>query len=85
MTISPERLKALQEISDEDIDTSDIPELDYTFWEKAKLVEPSTEKVITVPVDQDVLDWFKAQEKSYQTHINQVLRSYVVYQNKNQK
>lgn len=33
MTISPDRLKALMAIADEDIDTSDIPELDHTFWE----------------------------------------------------
>ena len=27
---------------EEDIDTSDIPELDENFWKKAQLVEPKT-------------------------------------------
>ncbi|OKH17122.1 BrnA antitoxin family protein [[Limnothrix rosea] IAM M-220] len=80
MTISPDRLKALQEIPDEDIDTSDIPELDQSFWENAKLVEPPTEQAISISLDQDILDWFKAQGKSYQAHINQVLRSYILSQ-----
>ncbi len=35
---SPEQLAAL---SDDDIDTSDIPDLDESFWERAKLLRPS--------------------------------------------
>ena len=40
MTISPDRLKAINSISDSDIDTSDIPELDDSFWNEAKLLKP---------------------------------------------
>ncbi len=32
--------KELAQIPDEDIDTSDIPELDDTFWDKARIVMP---------------------------------------------
>jgi hypothetical protein len=35
--LSPEQLAAL---ADGDIDCSDIPELDDTFWKNAKLIEP---------------------------------------------
>jgi hypothetical protein len=35
---SPEQLAAL---SDDDIDTIDIPDLDERFWERAKLDQPS--------------------------------------------
>ena len=36
----PLTLKQVAEIKDEDIDFSDIPELDESFWDQAKLVLP---------------------------------------------
>ncbi len=75
-----EREKKLLEMSDEDIDFSDIPELDEEFFKNAKLVErkPRTE-AISIRIDTDVLQWFKqhAKNKGYQTLINDVLRTYV--------
>lgn len=80
MTISPERLQEINDIPDELIDTSDIPELDDTFWEKAKLVKPITKKAVSIRVDSDIIDWFKSQGKGYQSLMNSVLRSYVNHQ-----
>lgn len=77
MTISPKRLEELKNIPENDIDTSDIPELDASFWEKAELVKPLTKQAISLRVDSDVLDWFKRQGKGYQSLMNAVLRSYV--------
>ncbi len=77
MTISPKRLKEIQNIPDSAIDTSDIPELDDQFWENAKIVKPVTKKLISIRLDSDILDWFKSQGKGYQSSINNVLRSYV--------
>ncbi|OCQ99275.1 3-oxoacyl-ACP synthase [Oscillatoriales cyanobacterium USR001] len=77
MTISPKRLEELKNIPENDIDTSDIPELDASFWEKAELVKPLTKQAISLRVDSDVLDWFKSQGKGYQSLMNAVLRSYV--------
>ena len=37
MTISQERLREIASISDEEINTKDIPELDTDFWENATL------------------------------------------------
>ena len=65
MTISPKRLKELENIPESAIDTSDIPELDASFWETAKLVQPMTKQAISLRVDSDVLDWFKNQGKGY--------------------
>ncbi|MDJ0620584.1 MAG: hypothetical protein QNJ63_28265 [Calothrix sp. MO_192.B10] len=39
MNISDKRLEEIKNIPDEDIDTSDIPELDDSFWENAKIEE----------------------------------------------
>ena len=64
-------------IKDEDIDFSDIPELDETFWQRAELVEPDRTVQITMRVKRSVLTYFKAAGKGYQTRINRVLESYV--------
>ena len=77
MTISPKRLEELKNIPESEIDTSDIPELDASFWEKAELVKPLTKQAISLRVYSDVLDWFKSQGKGYQSLMNAVLRSYV--------
>ncbi len=80
MTISRKRLEELENIPEDAIDTSDIPELDASFWEKAELVKPLTKQAISLKVDSDVLDWFKSQGKGYQSLMNAVLRSYVEHQ-----
>ena len=68
-----ERLNAM---SDEDIDTSDIPELDDNFFQQAKLHLP-VKKPVTIRLDADVLEWFKGQGQGYQTRINNLLRKYM--------
>jgi uncharacterized protein (DUF4415 family) len=69
-------LKRLDAMRDEDIDYSDIPELDEDFWKDAKLVIPPGKKQLTIRLDADVLTWLKAQGKGYQSRINAILRSY---------
>ena len=76
MSISPNRLKELQNIPDTAIDTSDIPELDRQFWETAKIVKPVSQEDTLIQLDQDILDWFKS-KGSYQSLINSALRSYI--------
>lgn len=75
MPISKKRAAEIAAIKDEDIDYSDIPELDASFWEKAELRMPE-KKRITVRIDADVLAWLKRQGPRYQTRINAILRSY---------
>ena len=62
--------------SDQDIDYSDIPELDEQFFKDARVVVPPGKKQLTLRLDADVLDWLKAQGKGYQSRINAVLRAY---------
>lgn len=68
--------KRLAEMSDRDIDTSDIPELGDEFFRRAEVRLPQKQSV-TIRLDQDVLTWFKSQGKGYQTRINQLLRRYM--------
>lgn len=51
----------LSEMSDEEIDTSDIPPLDETFFAGARLRMPGKKVSVTLDVDADVLEWFRAQ------------------------
>jgi uncharacterized protein (DUF4415 family) len=83
MSISRKRLEEIQNIPDSDIDTSDIPELDDSFWGTAKMVTPIAKKAVSIRLDSDILDWFKGQGKGYQSVINNVLRSYVNHHQKN--
>ena len=77
MTISQERLKELQNIKDSEIDTSDIPELDEQFWQKARRVEPILQETVLIKLEPDIINWFKHQNPNYQSIINQVLRDYI--------
>ena len=53
--LTPGRIAAMQ---DEDIDFSDIPELDETFWKRAELLEPDRTVQITMRVKRSVLTYF---------------------------
>jgi len=77
MTISKERLKQIESISDKEIDYTDIPETDDAFWAKAELRLPQVKKGVYLRIDQDLLDWLKRQGPGYQTRINAILRSYM--------
>jgi uncharacterized protein (DUF4415 family) len=69
-------LKRIDAMGDEDIDYSDIPELDDDFFKNAEVVMPPGKKPVTIRLDEDVLNWMKAQGKGYQSRINAVLRAY---------
>lgn len=73
-----DRLDAMQ---DEDIDLSDAPEITPEMFAKAVvhrgLKPTATKKQLTIRIDNDVLDWFRAQGRGYQTKINALLRAYM--------
>ena len=55
MTLSKQRLAEIAAIKDSDIDYSDIPELDDTFWANPKL-SCRKPKASTVRIDPDIVD-----------------------------
>ena len=61
--LTPDRVRA---VKDEDIDFGDIPELDESFWQRAKLVEPDLTEQVTMRVRRSVLACFKAPGKGCQ-------------------
>jgi len=70
-------LNRLRNMKDEEINYSDSPELDEAFFERAVIVLPKPKASVSIRLDQEVLDWFKAQGKGYQTRINALLRAYM--------
>ena len=74
-------LDRLRRMRDEDIDRSDIPEVPPEVFARAVVRKglklPERKKQVTLRLDADVLDWFRAQGRGYQTQINALLRAYV--------
>jgi len=68
---------SVDSLSDEKIDTSDIPAMDKEFFKNAELHMPTRKQSITVRLDNDVLEWFRKQGKGYQTKMNAILRAYM--------
>ena len=66
----------VNEMADEDIDTTDIPPLDETFFARARLRMPEKKVSVTLDVDADVLEWFRAQGEDFQQRINAALKIY---------
>ena|ERR1700753_2672635 len=46
-------------------------------WAKAVIGVPAPKDHINIRIDHDVLEWFKASGKGYQTLMNNVLRAFV--------
>ena len=69
--------KRLRQMRDAEIDDSDIPKLDKSFWKNARLTMPEPKDRLTIRVDHDVVEWLKRAGSGYQTRINAILRSYM--------
>ncbi len=71
----------LDAMTDEEIDTSEIPELSPEFFARAIVrrgLQPVAPKAqLTIRVDREVLDWFRQQGSGYQTRINALMRAYM--------
>jgi uncharacterized protein (DUF4415 family) len=62
-------------MKDSDIDYSDIPALDKSFFKRATEAWPPAKQQLTIRLDADVLTWLKAYGRGYQTRINRILRA----------
>jgi uncharacterized protein (DUF4415 family) len=71
-------LRALKAMRDSDIDTSDIPEIvDWSGAERGRFYRP-VKQIVTIRLDADVVAWFKARDRQYQTAVNRALREYML-------
>lgn len=69
-------------MQNKDIDLSDCPEVTpeqfaKTVVRRGGITQKPNKEQITLRIDKDVLDWFKAQGRGYQTQINALLKAYM--------
>jgi uncharacterized protein (DUF4415 family) len=80
-------IAALKARSEDDVDTSDIPELTEEFWQSAvrnPYLKPIKQQ-LTLRLDSDLVAWFKRRTpdgRGYQSAINRALREYVAKQDR---
>ncbi len=71
----------LDAMTDEDIDLSDCPEITEEMWVKGVWRKGSksipTKSQENLPVNRDIIEFFKAQDFNYPLKINQLLRAYM--------
>ncbi|MBA5867204.1 MAG: 3-oxoacyl-ACP synthase [Nitrospira sp. CR1.3] len=67
----------IDSLKDSEIDFSDIPEQGKAFFKRAVLRLPEPKTAVTIRLDRQVLNWFKAKGPGYQTRINALLRAYM--------
>ena len=71
-------LAYLENLPDEEIDLSDMPEVkDWSGGVRGKFYRPE-KQAVTIRLDSDVVAWFKEREPKYQTAVNRVLREYML-------
>ena len=69
-------LAALAALPEDQIDTSDIPELPPDAWKNAvrgRFYRP-VKQAVSMRLDADVVGWLKKRGKGYQTRVNSILR-----------
>ncbi len=72
-----DEIKALKNLPDNQIDTSDIPEI--TNWENVQMGRfYRPQNMITIQIDTDILSWLESQ--NYQNKINDILRTFMLQQ-----
>lgn len=69
-----ERVDALTE---DEINTSDIPPLTEDFFSKSQWRKPISSLSILVPIDAETFAWFQAQGEDYERRMAAALRIYV--------
>jgi uncharacterized protein (DUF4415 family) len=68
-------------MTDDDIDTSDIPPLTDEFFSEAKLRMPSSPiTTVSVPVDSETLTWFQSKGEDAEQHMTAALKIYAAAQ-----
>jgi uncharacterized protein (DUF4415 family) len=66
----------LEAMTDEEIDTSDIPPLGEKFFANARLRMPKGKVTVTVSLDKDISDWYQAQGEESKALMSAALKIY---------
>jgi uncharacterized protein (DUF4415 family) len=55
----------------------DWQDVDPDWVAKAELVRPVRKRRLTLALDEDVIDWFRSQDRDYRSRMNKILRAYM--------
>jgi uncharacterized protein (DUF4415 family) len=66
-----------EEIERNAAEDPDNPPWTEEEWARARVVWPQGKAPVTLRLDRDIIAWFKARGRGYQTRINAVLRAFV--------
>ena len=55
----------------------DWQDVDPDWVAKAEPVRPVSKRRLTLALDEDVVDWFRSQDRHYRSRMNQILRAYM--------
>ena len=74
-----ERVRAM---SDDEVEAAaaadaDWQDVDPDWVAKAKPVRPLKKRRLTLALDEDVIDWFRSQDRHYRARMNAILRAYM--------
>ena len=75
--ISRTNWAALEAMTDEEIDYSEIPPLTEAFFENATLRIPANQVLSLIQLEAEVIEWYQSQGTDYKTLIHSVLRRYM--------
>jgi uncharacterized protein (DUF4415 family) len=69
-------------MSDEEVETSaaadpDWQDVDTDWVAKAEPVPPIRKRRLTLALDEDLIDWFRSQDRHYRSRMNAILRAYM--------
>lgn len=71
------RLIKLSQKDDKEINYEDSPATTKEFWKDAEIFMPQHKVHISLRLDEDIINYFKAEGKGYQSKINAILKSYI--------
>ncbi len=63
-------------LTDETIDRTELPPLDDSFFARARWRMPEKPVAVTIHIDPDLLEWFRAQGNEYEQRMIAALRIY---------
>ena len=66
----------LRTMSDDDVDASDIAQLDDSFFADVECRSPSGKVSVVLNVDEEIIEWYRQQKGSLHGLINAALRDY---------
>lgn len=71
------RLRRQSETEIAETSPRELRDLPDSLWDDVRVVTPLEKQAISIRLDRDILDYFRAAGPRYQSQINAVLRSYV--------